>query len=382
MASNSVPGIPHQPVVNIEHPQEFKTKFHPCSGHETLYQRFEEFGIIQETQFSEIALETGLNKGQVNRLLNLITHIVQALDNAAAELTPFIKHGINVSHKKEQQVFKHVYKYNSIDFECSFNELWMGDWWWDIQSHPPPDLSNTASFCFILSTRKHLNKGNQDTSTSKQSTKDAQATLNVYKHSKTQGEKLLKVLDLCAVVNVFWFIEHHDAISIDRLHTMHSGMGGKHLFGELKTILDGVRCEAIAAVEKFYLQLDSLIGLDVHIEWKFVMLDAKFLVFDTALKVLGDATTDESDDISHIIFDEHIKFGSPQNCTTIQNIEARLGIQDQVFQGFCRKFSDFVNTSLPTYGYQLMRWVTIPADFQIHEHHYLKINYEITVDWR
>ncbi|KAG1718470.1 hypothetical protein EDB19DRAFT_1837997 [Suillus lakei] len=136
MASNPGPNIPHQPAVNIERPQDFKTKFHPCSGCEMLYQRFKEFGVTPETQappvdevpwhpfqscgdfeFSEIALDAALNKGQVDRLLSLITHIAQgntqvtlkneadlrtALDNAAAKLMPFTKHEINVSYKKEQ----------------------------------------------------------------------------------------------------------------------------------------------------------------------------------------------------------------------------------------------------------------------------------------
>lgn len=35
-----------------------------------------------------------------------------------------------------------------------------------------------------------------------------------------------------------------------------------------------------------YLQLDSLIGLDVHTEQTLAMLDAEFLVFDAALKVI------------------------------------------------------------------------------------------------
>jgi hypothetical protein len=107
------------------------------------------------------------------------------------------------------------------------------------------------------------------------------------------------------------------------------------------------------------------------------------------------------DDIGHIAFDGHVKLGSPQSCSTIQDIETRLGVHDRTFQGFRKKFSDFINTSLPSYGYQLTRWVTIPADFlvcwlilleihhtnlwyiiQIHEHRHLKVNYENTVDWR
>lgn len=113
--------VPPQPVP-VEQPCEFKTEYHPRSGHQMLYQPFEEFGVTPETQtlpaeeepwrpfqshgdfeFSEIALDAALNKNQVDRLLNLMAHISQgqaqitlkneadlqqALDHAAAELTP------------------------------------------------------------------------------------------------------------------------------------------------------------------------------------------------------------------------------------------------------------------------------------------------------
>jgi hypothetical protein len=37
----------------------------------------------------------------------------------------------------------------------------------------------------------------------------------------------------------------HKALSLDDLHTVHGGMGGRvHLLGELKTILTDLGCEA------------------------------------------------------------------------------------------------------------------------------------------
>jgi hypothetical protein len=83
------------------------------------------------------------------------------------------------------------------------------------------------------------------------------------------------------------------------------------------------------------------------------------------LQALGDDIDDSGNDIGHIAFDGHVKLGSPQSCYTIQDIETRLGVHDRAFQGFRKKFSDFINTSLPSYGYQLTRWVTIPADFLV-----------------
>ncbi|KAG1896435.1 uncharacterized protein F5891DRAFT_1193009 [Suillus fuscotomentosus] len=91
MATNVEP-----PPVPIEQPYKFKTEFHPRSGRQTLYQRFEEFGITPETQvlpaeqepwrpfqsradfeFSEIALDAALNKNQIDWLLNLMAQISQ-----------------------------------------------------------------------------------------------------------------------------------------------------------------------------------------------------------------------------------------------------------------------------------------------------------------
>ncbi|KIK32256.1 hypothetical protein CY34DRAFT_111036 [Suillus luteus UH-Slu-Lm8-n1] len=213
MASNTGhENTPPQPAVHIAHPHEFKTEFHPCSGHETLLQTFEEFGVASEAlkappadekpwcpfrswgdfEFSEIALEAALNQSQVDKLLSLIVHIAQghthitlknkadlhmALDNTAAELTPFTKHDIMVPYKKEQRVFEvyarpiwdwaldlldnpllvqyfiwdsqRLYKHNGTNFERFFSEPWTADCWWDIQSHLLANL-NAALLCFIL----------------------------------------------------------------------------------------------------------------------------------------------------------------------------------------------------------------------------------------
>ncbi|KAG2033796.1 hypothetical protein BDR03DRAFT_1013936 [Suillus americanus] len=82
------------------------------------------------------------------------------------------------------------------------------------------------------------------------------------------------------------------------------------------------------------------------------------------------------------IFEGHVKLGSPQLPVSIQDIENSCSQEDHAFRGFRCKFADFINTSLPGYGYQLERWVTIPTNFQIQEHWYLKVNYESVVDWR
>ncbi|KAG2746323.1 hypothetical protein P692DRAFT_20739518, partial [Suillus brevipes Sb2] len=99
----------------------------------------------------------------------------------------------------------------------------------------------------------------------------------------------------------------------------------------------------------------------------------------------GDEADDEADDeveARPAPFEGHVKLGSPQQPVSIQEIENSHGQRDRAFQGFRRKFSEFINTSLPAYGYHLERWVSISANFQIQEHRYLKVNYESSVDWK
>ncbi|KAG2110903.1 uncharacterized protein F5147DRAFT_745048 [Suillus discolor] len=642
-------------------------EYHPRSACATLYQMFNKFGITQEMQhapvdeepwrpfrscgdfkFSEIMLDAVLNKSQINALLELISCITQgqaqitlknetdlsrAWDNAAAELTLFSKHEVPVTYKRNEQEYEvhaqpvwdwaldlldnplltlHfmwdaccVYKHNSTDFKCFFNEPWTGDWWWDIQSSLPPDIENTVPFCFILYADKlklsshgtikgypvvvrcanlpvdihngegfgggcvvgwlpivpddaakegklgyttlkcivwhesffkllehvaqhsktgYSHKGYNgilcmmslicgcsgkcpcpvclvplaelhDLSKSYpiRTMEEAQEALHIYGHSKAEGEQILKVLGLQPVANVFWLILHlspHDALSSDRLHSLHAGLW-KHLHEELKKILldptfscHPARYYRIANFPRWhhlnhfesiinitftdsnkyqdlskqtlylalnilthraspvghqllrvissYLQLDSWIGLDLHTEHMLAAINAELLVFDAELKhilnngplkdtyhhrtngkdiatqilhidhdkfalkllrehvnmldehcrlqALGDDGPDKDINIP-VAFNGHVKLGSPVPHLNILDVESR-GQMDCAFQSFRRKFSEFINNALPTYGHQLMSWLTFPGDFKIHEHCYLKVNYESAVDWR
>ncbi|KAG1874046.1 hypothetical protein C8R48DRAFT_669675 [Suillus tomentosus] len=281
--------------------------------------------------------------------------------------------------------------------------------------------------------------------------------------------------------------------NFDRLHALHAGLW-KHLLGQLKKILASLGHGAEAAFEKLisnfprwrnlnhfksvinvsftdgnkyqeskqafyaglniltsrasqegyqllrvistYLQLDSLIGLNVHTEGTLAAIEAELLVFDTKLKayvtcvessdieklkldwdldtlmetrsqilrvdhhkfslmvlkehvdmvdehnqlqVLGDDLPDEDVDVT---FNGHVKMGAPiQHPSSILDLENRSSV-DPAFQAFRRKSTEFINCSLPTYGHQLTNWITFPADYQIHEHRYLKVNYELMVNWK
>ncbi|KAG2037875.1 hypothetical protein BDR03DRAFT_933870 [Suillus americanus] len=345
------------------------------------------------------------------------------------------------------------------------------------------------------------------------SMEEAKEALRVYGRSKAQGEELLKALGLWPVENIFWimwFLDPHDVLSFDRLHSLHGGPrqhlrsckiddfprwcnlnhfksainvsfsdGNKHqdlskqsLYACLTILTARTSPEGyqLLCVISTYLQLDSLIGLDVHTEGTLMVIEAELLVFDTELKAyvtcaessdieklkldwnclkthlwkhigvarnfsmrpnekmhgplketylhrmngkdiatqilrvdhhkfalmllrecvnqvdkydglqaLGDDLPDE--DVA-VTFNGHVKLGAPtQHPSTILNLENRSSV-DRAFQAFWRKFTEFINHSLPTYGHQLMNWITFPADYQIHKHCYLKVNYKLTVDWK
>lgn len=63
--------------------------------------------------------------------------------------------------------------------------------------------------------------------------------------------------------------------------------------------------------------------------------------------------------------DDQYKLGSHCCPASIHDIESARSGSDVAFAGFRRRFTQFLNTSLPSYGYQLDRWITIPPDFQV-----------------
>ncbi|KAI6002407.1 hypothetical protein F5J12DRAFT_947888 [Pisolithus orientalis] len=159
---------------------------------------------------------------------------------------------------------------------------------------------------------------------------EAQCAMHIYRHSHTEGEKVLKALGLQPIDNVFWLICNSDlygALSFDHLHFLHGGLWGKHILWDILRILNVLGCNAETNVENYksglvfipcayysmlqamfyallnvftrtaipkgycllhiltsYLQLDSLIGLDMHTEQTIEMIDAELLKFDNELK--------------------------------------------------------------------------------------------------
>ncbi|KAG2751289.1 hypothetical protein P692DRAFT_201839037 [Suillus brevipes Sb2] len=305
---------------------------------------------------------------------------------------------------------------------------------------------------------------------------EAQEALCVYGLSKAQGEQILKALGLRPVANIVWLILHsspHDTLSLDRLHSLHTGLW-KHLLGESKKVLAYLGCDAQEAFENFhrisnfpqwcnlnhfesvinilftnsnkyqdlskqtlypalnilthrvspslhrvissYLQLDSWISLDVHTERTLAAIEAELKAYITCaegseieklkldwdfpkthlwkhdittqilcidhhrfsmkllrervdmldehhrLQALGNNEPHEED--VPVAFNGHVKLGSPApKPSAIIDVKS-CGRTDCAFQSFCQKFSEFINTALPTYGHQLTSWLTFASDFE------------------
>ncbi|KAI6142195.1 hypothetical protein BKA82DRAFT_4331533 [Pisolithus tinctorius] len=177
-------------------------------------------------------------------------------------------------------------------------------------------------------------------------TEQHKRALALFEEKKTVGEKKLKSLGLRPVKNTFWSVEHSEpeqAASVELLHSLHGGMGGKHIHGELRIVVSELgrdsetRLEAqVSAFPRWqglahfdtvihitfsdgnkmrdltrqcfyaslnilmpmmsrvgyqllrmissYLRLDTLIGLDVHTEKTLGMIEDELLIFRDELK--------------------------------------------------------------------------------------------------
>ncbi|KAG1874106.1 hypothetical protein C8R48DRAFT_745988 [Suillus tomentosus] len=125
---------------------------------------------------------------------------------------------------------------------------------------------------------------------------------------------------------------------------------------------------------------DQILHVDTR-KFTAKMLRAHMDMLDEQHTLAGEGN-DDNEDPNPVAFEGHIKLGSTQQPIAIQDIETHSSQLDRAFQGFCKKFSNFINNSLPTYRYRLERWVTIPTNFLICEHHFLKVHYESTVNWK
>ncbi|KIN97634.1 hypothetical protein M404DRAFT_32106 [Pisolithus tinctorius Marx 270] len=156
-------------------------------------------------------------------------------------------------------------------------------------------------------------------------TEQHKRALALFEEKKTVGEKKLKSLRLCPVKNTFWSVEHSEpeqAASFELLHSLHGGMGGKHIHGELRIVISLAHFDTVIHITfsdgnkmrdltrqcfyaslnilmlmmsrvgyqllrmiSSYLRLDTLIGLDVHTEKTLGMIEDELLIFRDELKL-------------------------------------------------------------------------------------------------
>ncbi|KIO04654.1 hypothetical protein M404DRAFT_26107 [Pisolithus tinctorius Marx 270] len=176
--------------------------------------------------------------------------------------------------------------------------------------------------------------------------RQAKEALTIYQEKKSAGEPILKALRLRLVANVFWKVENsepEEAVSFDRLHALHDGLFGHHSLEELEILLSKLPRKYAAQLEeqlaafpswrglahfngilhvsyadgnklrdlaqqtfyatlniltndvsregyqllwmlRSYLELDSLIGLDVHTDRTLELIEREQLVFRSELK--------------------------------------------------------------------------------------------------
>ncbi|KAI6148872.1 hypothetical protein BKA82DRAFT_22629 [Pisolithus tinctorius] len=560
-------------------------EYHPHSRRPVLHQPYEEFGINNTASptmvdsmpwkpfktrgdylFAEIALDAGLNKTQVNGLLELFLLVTKgmeqvtmkndaelrkACDNAGAELTPFTKHIISAPYKGKEMEFEvhtrpvwdwaldlladpqlaphfvwdteRVYKHNGEEYEHFYGEPWTCDRWWDIQSQLPADVENAVPFCFILYADKTRLSSHGTVKGYPVVVWCANLPVDIRNSESVGGGCVVGwlliipedaaeegKLGYTTLKHVVW---HESAIKLFEAIVHFSATGFQHrcwdeiiqylfplflilsadyeehtkefphwwklfhftailkvtfndgnkfadlsiqVFYPALSILMKAACPEgylLLGLISSYLQLDSLIGLDIQTDRMLSAIETELLVFnerlqayeeramnssipglkvdwdfpkvhlwkhveayqdcsngrDVAGQILhvdqhilvcrllrthidrydkwhkarsGDDNDDNDDSVLELGFEGHCKLGSPCKPTTIQGIEAECDREDKAYLRLRRKFTDYINKFLPSIGHELKKWVTIPADFNIYEYHYLKVNYKSCVDWK
>ncbi|KAI6041932.1 hypothetical protein EDC04DRAFT_2601243 [Pisolithus marmoratus] len=361
-----------------------------------------------------------------------------------------------------QQLFKHDGK----KYECFYTEPWMGDHWWDIQGYPmvvhcanlPIHIHNGEQYGgrwivgWLLIVPELVKEERKTSYVNFKHMVWHKAFFKLLeklcddphtRHKKQMPLPILpgpfgKTLGLIEDIqnayysaaqrgadnihgqeNVFWTVEHSEpeqAASFEPLHSLHGGVGGKHMHEELKIVVSELGHDFETKLEEqvsafphwhglmhfdtvihitfsdankmrdmsrqcfyaalnilmvtsspaSYLQLDTLIGLDVHTEMTICMIENELLLFRDELKAHIDAENDSEhtdlvrdgrnneDDCE--MFEGNTKLGAPQQPASLSEVETSHG-DDKAFDGFCWVLETFLNTCLPTYGYPLDEWI-------------------------
>ncbi|KIN98026.1 hypothetical protein M404DRAFT_31712 [Pisolithus tinctorius Marx 270] len=358
-----------------------------------------EAGLSSNQVDSLLKLVHCISQGTASVTLCNNAGLCTALDRAAAQLTPFSKFEITAPYKGNDVTFpvhicplwdwaldllqnsslaphlvwdaQWLFKHDGERCEHFYTEPWTGDRWWDIQV---PELAkeegktgyanfkrvvwHTAFFQLLEKVAELSKVGYLHECYDKVlcwlfplvlilSADYEELALALFEEKKTVGEKKLKSLGLCPVKNAFWSVEHSEpeqAASFELLHSLHGGMGGKHIHGELRIVVSELGCDSETRLEaqvsafpcwqglahfdtvihitfsdgnkmrdltrqcfyaslniltlmmsrvgyqllrmiSSYLRLDTLIGLDVHTEKTLGMIKDELLIFRDELKL-------------------------------------------------------------------------------------------------
>ncbi|KAI6106999.1 hypothetical protein EDD16DRAFT_1523448 [Pisolithus croceorrhizus] len=289
-----------------------------------------------------------------------------------------------------------------------------------------PGRNNFQSFSCYLLTMKNNQLHNLTKTYPPCLMDQVQDALSTYNYSCVEGEEQLKALSLWPVENIFWWIrdsDPHAALSFDRLHASHDSAGGRNALQDVKRILSMLGHEVEAKVEAYisnfprwcglshfknalnvtfldgnkkhdlakdifyaclnvltkdktpkgycllhvlasYLELDSLISLDIHTERMIEMIEAELLRFSGALKILHVNEHQLAAKLLRMHIDHHMNWSQVQ----AQVSDGGLDLEE-------------TDGDDPR-AFEVQKWIIIPPDLEIRGYKYLKVNYESLVDWK
>ncbi|KAI6099276.1 hypothetical protein EV401DRAFT_2081596 [Pisolithus croceorrhizus] len=223
--------------------------------------------------------------------------------------------------------------------------------------------------------------------------------LAIYEDKKSAGKKKLKSLGLHPIKNVFWSVEHSEleqAASFEPLHSLHGGLGGKHMHKELKIVVSELGHDFETKLEEqvsAFSHWHGLMHFDtvIHVTFsdgnkiKGVVHNYSAQPNEKMHGPLKDAYQDCSNGkdfagqfiqacinaengLTNLVsdggnseddcemFEGNTKLGAPQQSTSLSDVEVSH-VDDRAFDRFCQKLESFLNTCLPTYRYPLDKWI-------------------------
>ncbi|KAI6154902.1 hypothetical protein BKA82DRAFT_4010622 [Pisolithus tinctorius] len=202
-------------------------------------------------------------------------------------------------------------------------------------------------------------------------TEQHKRVLALFEEKKMVGEKKLKSLGLCPVKNTFWSVEHSEpeqAASFELLHSLHGGMGGKHIHGELRIVVSELGHDSKT-------RLEAQISPGNYSAWPNENMHGP-------LKDTYQDRSNGKDIAGQILHVDHHRLATKliQACIDAENKHVNNATNnnkdhntntnqnDWAFDGFCQKLETFLNTCLLTYGFPLDKWIQLQGTHTTYPH--------------